>query len=537
MITVNRDYGSLDDNYPNNTFTTTPKRQVYQATHRGDDSRLPYMNRSFISFRFGGKQIEDFDLLATINNNSLERAGYAEFEDNTTSYNNLDGQQYWSTHHKANKISFTLSTDGIDQQKLEDFLHWFRAGDTKELILAEHPNRAILARVAQPPQLQLLPFESEVEVMISSYSYTAKTTLYKGSISLDFTMDQPFWYAKDNLLGIRDEDNHRYIDQWIDANGNQVSIFASQDALKILYEDGIPLGSMVQKNMLLGNGAYASVEGQISSKIWDPNYTGEAVPNSKNLAGGGACINGKVGNTTYHGIIAGAIIDINGNGIETLSANTNAYFYYSGTAPSPTIISFTMTPAFNNNYISSPFNSTTTPKYNTITIESEHIQKLYFTTPNLLTSYNKAIDIFKKQTASSTKEELCERIREDVRHASVRAWAITIINNNTKNADTYCSRLQSTFSESVSSMTFTFNSENGEAIGEFKNQNNVVTFKEDVGDMLNSNYIILRDRNHPTADGYITEWHENDKLLSHRIYHNIPGGISNLQILYKNMYL
>ena len=34
--------------------------QVYDATHRGDGKRLPYMNRSFISFSFGGKYIEDF---------------------------------------------------------------------------------------------------------------------------------------------------------------------------------------------------------------------------------------------------------------------------------------------------------------------------------------------------------------------------------------------------------------------------------------------------------------------------------------------
>jgi len=46
-------------------------------------------------------------------------------------------------------------------------------------------------------------------------------------------------------LGIEDRALNRYIDEWIDANGNQVSVFASQDALKMLYEDGIPLGSMI----------------------------------------------------------------------------------------------------------------------------------------------------------------------------------------------------------------------------------------------------------------------------------------------------
>jgi len=38
--------------------------------------------------------------------------------------------------------------------------------------------------------------------------------------------------------------------------------------MKILYEDGIPLGSMIENNMLLGNKAYANVENQIESLVW-----------------------------------------------------------------------------------------------------------------------------------------------------------------------------------------------------------------------------------------------------------------------------
>jgi len=31
---------------------------------------------------------------------------------------------------------------------LDEFLYWFHAGEARELVLAEHPNRAILARVS-----------------------------------------------------------------------------------------------------------------------------------------------------------------------------------------------------------------------------------------------------------------------------------------------------------------------------------------------------------------------------------------------------
>ena len=79
-------------------------------------------------------------------------------------------------------MDFTLSTDGIDEKQLDNFKHWFKAGVTRELILAEHPNRAIMARVSAPPTLNLLPFETDVKLSISSIEYSTKTTLYKGDI-------------------------------------------------------------------------------------------------------------------------------------------------------------------------------------------------------------------------------------------------------------------------------------------------------------------------------------------------------------------
>jgi hypothetical protein len=81
-------------------------------------------------------------------------------------------------------------------------------------------------------------------------------------------MDEPHWYSLNNILGIKDTEHNRYKDYWIDPDGNEIEVFSSKDALKILYEDGIPLGSMIQKNMLLGNGGFANVEGKMYSRIW-----------------------------------------------------------------------------------------------------------------------------------------------------------------------------------------------------------------------------------------------------------------------------
>jgi IS1 family transposase len=72
------------------------------------------MKRSFISFTFGGRHIEDFNLIASTPGDRLNRSGSAAFDDNVSSYDNLNGQKYWGTHYKTNSIEFTLVTDGID---------------------------------------------------------------------------------------------------------------------------------------------------------------------------------------------------------------------------------------------------------------------------------------------------------------------------------------------------------------------------------------------------------------------------------------
>lgn len=543
--------------YGNETASSVKRSQVYLATHNGEGNPLPFMYRSFISFTYGGKKIEDFNLIATINGDRINRDAYASFNDTITSYENLDGQHYWATHYQENQIDFNLSTDGIDDKQLDNFKHWFKPGISRELILAEHPNRAIMARVMTPPKIDLLPFEQDIEINISSNIYKTKTTLYKGDIQLTLVMDQPHWYSITNILGKKTivAGRERYEDVWDDiVTGQEVSIFASQDALKILYEDGIPLGSMIAKNMLLGNGAYAEVENQIISCIWSLS---EEAENYATL-GEGAKIDSGDGET---GIIAGAIVNASDEGIKTLSANTPAYFFYSGTAPSPTVISFKLTPQFNGYYISEPCNSyasTTANKYNTFTIESLTEQKLYFTTPNIFTSYNKAIKVFEDYANSSNSwEKVREILRDTIRHPKVREYAISVLNsaqssaNNTAGITTAAATLQANMKKflvgggsAAEPAIFSFNSKTGEAVGTFSYYADGSTLsenqEEDVGDMLRSNYIYIQDRNYPTNQGKIQNWldtNDTTKQYSHRILHDVSNGLSNIQILYKNMYL
>jgi hypothetical protein len=62
------------------------------------------MNRSFISFSFGGRNIEDFNLIATVDGDRMNRPAYAEINDIVSDYDILDGQYYWGTQQKSNKL-------------------------------------------------------------------------------------------------------------------------------------------------------------------------------------------------------------------------------------------------------------------------------------------------------------------------------------------------------------------------------------------------------------------------------------------------
>ncbi len=255
---------------------TLPRTQVYKATHIGD-LRLPYMQRSFISFTYGDKFIEDFGLIAYTEGDRMQRDAYATFDDLTSTYDVIPGQFYWGTYYRNNSLTLSLETDGMTQQNLDDFKYWFKAGVIRELVLAEHPNRAIMARVSTPPQLNLLPFEEPIKVPFSvsdentetvkTIHLDSSTTLYKGEITLELVMDEPFWYAKQNILGIQDTVEGYYTEEWVDANGVKTSIRQSEDALKIVYEDHIPLGSTVKLSVFLGGDIYASVAYSVWSQI------------------------------------------------------------------------------------------------------------------------------------------------------------------------------------------------------------------------------------------------------------------------------
>lgn len=524
--------------------------QVYLATHDGADKRLPHRERSFISFTYGGKHIEDFSLIATINGDRMERQLYGEFNDLTSTYDVIDGQFYWGSHFNNNTLSLQLSTDEITEQKLQEFKAWFRPGPGKELILAEYPNRGIIARVSKAPEYHMLPFEKRVQQKFNNIIYEVSTTVYRGDINLEFIMDDPFWYSIYNVLPTYGQDG---AEDWFKTLGINLtgdaaanSLMANKDYLKIILEDGVPAQEMFDNvtQLITGN-----IKNNVSThpRVGGGNYSGTVV---------------KVGDRLFSSSL---IITSNNN-------LPSAYLYYAGNAPAPTALSFEITPQIdtvNGNYISNPLNklykqayekSTGTtvnwPNYNKIVVGKQEFQ---FTTPSIYTGYNQALSIISSCEIGESIVDIRIKLIEGVNEYYSRAFALGTLEylaqNNVSVVDSTTSNIKGNFKQAfslqmkkflvgpsgntISPATFTFDSKTGIATGtfniyEYDDNLDVVssgTHQENVGDMIYNKYLYLDETNRYNDVGKITT--EECTPIST----DYPTALNNFDIQYKHMYL
>ena len=281
-------------------WSTVQRTQVFTATHDESNSLLSSVQRSYISFSWTDLydpltftrpekvDIEKFNFIVVNNGDMFDRQFYSGFKDLTTSYDIIDGQHYWGTSFEPNELEFDLATDEVDELTLQEFRHYFQPGIVRELILSEFPYRAILARVSDPPEFSMLPFEKKVTCNIGGTEYTTSTTVWRGSAHIKFVMDDPFWYS---VKGIFQENDLQENDPF------------KEDAIKAIVDDGIPAVKMLETNCFLGNDYIAE------------NY---------NNSGSGSTIQ----------------INASAEGIN-MTKNTDYYLYYCGTAMEKPEIYFT----------------------------------------------------------------------------------------------------------------------------------------------------------------------------------------------------
>ena len=515
-----------------NAASTT---QVYQVTHDKDGNYLPYMNRAFISFSYGGKNIEDFNLLAIIENNEIQRNIYADFTDNVSTSTIYDGQIYWSTHYDTNSLELTLVTDGMTDKELDEFKQWFKPGRIEELILSEHPNRGILARINTPPVMRLLPFEKKVTFSIRDaegqvVERNTSTTLYKGFISLSFIMDDPFWHSLKNILNlIKQQGSYIFVNTWEGPNGLE-DILTSPDALKVIYEDNVPISYMIDLStipaMEFGDKIIVMAENEEEEEAAETILIEDSGIDIKAI--------GTPGDVQDHG-----------------------YLYYAGNAPCYPELSFELQPEFDNNgYISIPFNSYNDNilNYNTITIESSTKTEFKFTTPSIFEGYNQALKILLSHT-NETAEEMREKLRDEVKHYAPRQYAIAYlqdldIDNNTYPNESAIITAMENFlnvpgaNPAPAHCSFIFDGAKGTATASItyypyvsSGTREATITEENVEDMVCSSYPLIVDRNYP-ANGKILPYVETNattKAYSHIFYADCD--LYNVRFKYQYLYL
>lgn len=374
----NYDYGSIKGTAGVESPTPadySKKGQVYLATHDDAGNKLDKTLRAHISFSWGGRDIEDFNLLVVSDGDSYERSVYASFEDLITQYDLLDGQYYWGTHLSPNELTLNLATDGVTEKMLQDFRNWFRPGVERELILSEFPYRAIQARIADTPTYSFLPFRDVITKTFGGETYTTSSTLWKGSVVLHFIMDDPVWYSLASVFqGTLDSDK-----------------------LKAIIDDGIPYSGMFKTSCFLPDNYIAEYD-------FNSGEPTVAISNEINIP-------------------------------KEIQASTSEeahplYLYYCGTAAEKPIISF----SFNANQFDENGYCTAVGNSYTATNENEKYSVLkigenefYFTTPGLLSSYNQAVSILRNDFKEGESAlDLKKAFRDTLSNFYVRMWCTSI---------------------------------------------------------------------------------------------------------------
>jgi hypothetical protein len=456
-----------------------PYSQVYAATHDGSGNPLPVVSKTLISFSWGGINIEDFSLLVVNDGDSYNGSMYTNFKDLVTEYDIVDGQQYWGTTFSANTVDFQLATDGITEKKLQDFKAWFKPGIERELILAEHPNRGISARLSVSPQYSLLPFKKEEEVKVGSTVLgITRTTLWKGTITLNFVMDEPFWH---NITGLFTTDN------------------LSEEELKSIVEDGVPHKSMFKVDCFTANGYFNYSNSSLSNSMVElDNDT-----NKRYLYYCGTAKEAPIYKINFK-------IDFDENNKYIVNPKNSYAVVENG------------------------------EKYSNIYLKKNNkiISKFSYTLPGLLLSYNQAISIIDKFNVGDSIVELKTAFRDEISNFIIKSNIMGIcdlaIKGTIKNVcteesaltegwkDIIINRLKLIFKEKeVDSKIWCyceFNSKTGKAIAkmyinplnlEIQDEvnesivNEEIFITENVGDMIRSDYLFLEEQTLPNGNNEI----------------------------------
>ena len=147
--------------------------------------------REFIDFRFDGKYISEFGMVAGFDGDRHSFNASSDFEDEVSSVNGVDGQYYWGTRIKPLTMSFELATDGMTEVQVNDFKQHFKPGKYGEFVESKLACRYGYCRISQVVNFSVIPFIKKETI----FGKTIEVNEYKGSAKITFIFDEPYFYA------------------------------------------------------------------------------------------------------------------------------------------------------------------------------------------------------------------------------------------------------------------------------------------------------------------------------------------------------
>lgn len=219
--------------------------QVEQLT----SGKSPW-EKEFIDFSFNNKHISEFGLVAVSDGDRLTLDMSPPFTDEVSEVNGLNGQYFWGTKFQAKPIVYNLATDGMTEEQLNAFKHFFRPGQYGKFEEDAWYGRYTYCRVSEVTTLTMIPFQTNVVIA----GRTIKGNVYKGEMKLTFVQDLPYFFS----------------------DVNYVTDSSSEADLRRVYHSGVPLPSSwsgVDK-CCIGDSQYLLSSTGLSSGIEYSNVNG-----------------------------------------------------------------------------------------------------------------------------------------------------------------------------------------------------------------------------------------------------------------------
>ena len=153
-------------------------------------------DKSFISFTYDGKAIEEFGMAVVSSGDRLSTSLQQNFTNTITNISGKNGSLYWGTDITGLTINFNLATGGMTSRQLLNLKSHFKPGKIAPLVLIEHEYCYAYAIVSSATIFNFIPFDAIIKINGVEYN----DTIYKGDATLSFYIPDGLFYSREGYV-------------------------------------------------------------------------------------------------------------------------------------------------------------------------------------------------------------------------------------------------------------------------------------------------------------------------------------------------